>query len=246
MQLRIGIVQLELGRPRRAERALRRSLEIEAGPLAHNLLFAALARQDREREGESHLRAALRLEPDNEESHCNLGICYRKRRQLARAERHLRRAIEIDRGYAVGQAELGELLMMRKQYAEARRVLGRAVRLNPGAYWARLFLAQANCELRRLKEAEERYREALELRPEDSLIHALYGEFLSATRRRPAEGERYLRTAVMLDPKDPTANYHLGTHLCRRGSEREGLRHLRQAARSGDARARSMLERAEI
>ena len=244
VQLRIGIVQLELGRPKLAERALRRALELEPSAPAHNLLFAVLSRQGREAEGEPHLRAALRLDPRNEEAHCNLGICYRKRRQLARAERHLRSAIEIDPGYQVAYAELGEVLLMRGQHAEARRALRKAVRLRPEAYWARLYLAQASQELRRLKEAEDQYREALELRPEDPLGHALYGEFLSVVRGRPVDAESCLHTAVMLDPRDATAQYHMGKHLCRTGRDREGRKHLRRAARFGDARALTLLERA--
>ena len=243
--LRIGIVQLELGRPKLAQRALGRSLELEASALAHNLMFVALARQGREREGEDELRAALKLEPDNEEAHCNLGICCRRRRQLVRAERHLRRAIELDRDYQVAHAELGELLLQRKQYAEARRSLQRAVRLRPEAYWARLYLAQSCWELRRLKDAEDQYKTALELRPEDALGHALYGEFLSSVRRQPKRAHRHFETALMLDPRDPTAHYHLGKHLCSWGRDSEGLAHLRKAARFGDGRAANLLASAE-
>jgi tetratricopeptide (TPR) repeat protein len=245
VQLRIGAIQLELGRPKLAERALRRSLELEARPTTHNLMFVALARQGREPEGEAHLHATLKLDPDNEEAHCNLGIRYRDRRQLARAEKHLRRAIEIDSRYQVAHAALGYLLLLRKQYPEARRVLRKAVRLRPDAYWARLYLAEAARQLRRFKEAEEQYLEALHLRPEDSLGHSLYGEFLSSRPKRHAEGERHLRTALMLDPRDASAHYHMGKHLCSWGREREGIAHLRRAERRGDERATSLLKRVE-
>jgi tetratricopeptide (TPR) repeat protein len=245
VQVRIGAIQLELGRPRLAERALHRSLELEPRPVAHNLMFVALARQGREQQGEAHLRATLKLDPDNEEAHCNLGIRYRDRRQLARAEKHLRRAIKIDSRYQVAHAALGSLLLMQKQYAEARRVLRKAVRLEPEAYWARLYLAQANWQLSRFKEADEQYLEALLKRPEDSLGHALYGDFLSSRPGSQAEGERHLRTALMLDPRDAAAHYHIGKHLCGWGREREGISHLRKAVRHGDDRARSLLKRVE-
>jgi len=48
-------------------------------------------------EAEECLRKALKVDPDYEEAHYNLGYIYRLKGKSNLAEKHLRRAIEIDR-----------------------------------------------------------------------------------------------------------------------------------------------------
>lgn len=61
------------------------------------LLSDVLGSVGREKESEECLREALKIDPDYEEAHYNLGCMYKLKGKLALAEKHLRKAIAIDR-----------------------------------------------------------------------------------------------------------------------------------------------------
>ena len=118
----IGRMQLEMGSLQLAEQSLRSSIEIDPTATAYIFLFVTLIRQEKRREAKRALFAALELEPDNEEVHCNLGVLYRSSQQYDLAERHLRRAIEIDPGYVVAISELKHMLSGREQWQNSPHV----------------------------------------------------------------------------------------------------------------------------
>src|SRR5690349_15148008 len=100
----------ELGHLLRAERAYRQSLAKEPRPGTWVLLGHVLMRLDRDDESIACLQNALKLDPNYEEAHYNLGLEYNLFGQYARAEKHFRRAIEIDPKYSIAYAELGFIL----------------------------------------------------------------------------------------------------------------------------------------
>lgn len=236
---------MELGRPKLAERALRKAIKLRPSTFAYIFLAEALSRRGMTDEVKTYLRAALKLEPNNEEAHYNLGTCYLWSGQLSRAERHLRRAVAIDSKYAKAYARLGRVLIRKRQFQEARRILRRSVRLNSNYLWSRQYLVVASAVLRKLKESEEHYREALRIAPKSIPSLVFYGNFLSEERRREREGEEYLREAVKIDPGEQLCHYYLGAHLYRWNREREALPHLIKAARRGSEKAKLLLEKLE-
>jgi tetratricopeptide (TPR) repeat protein len=240
IQVTIGIVQLDIGKPKLAQRALEKAIHIKPTAVGYIFLGEAFGRQGRFDKEKAYYRAALRLEPDNEEAHYNLGACYKHERQLGRAERHLRRAIEIDPKYAIAYAELGAVLWKKRSFNESCRMLRRAVRLNPDYYWARLYLANANRRLRHLKEAEKQYREALRIKPDDPRACALLGNFLSAERR--ANAEKYLKRALALEPANTSALYYMGLHWYRKYQDSQAIYYLKKAVRKGHEKAKKLLD----
>ena len=194
------------------------------------------------------LRRAIKLDPEYEEAHYNLGCGYRLRRQYSRAERHLRRAIEIDLAYSLAYAELGwSLLCHRKgvvhteEVAESIRLLKKSIKLDPDYGWSRLYLANALWGRRRIKSADEQYSRDIELWPEDSISYWCYGGFLAYEGNNDSLAEEYLRRAVELDAKDQQANYHLGKHLLGWDRKEEAIKFLRKAANQGHEGARKTL-----
>jgi tetratricopeptide (TPR) repeat protein len=133
-----------LDRWKMAERFYRQSLTIKQTPWAWLLLSWALDRQGRHDEAEECLRKALKVDPDYDEAHYNLGCIYRGRGKFVLAEKHLRRAIESDPNYALAYAELGQLLTGQKNRTkEAVSYLRNALDHNPNDGWSRAYLANA-------------------------------------------------------------------------------------------------------
>jgi len=238
----------ELGRLAMAERAYKQSLAIKQCPITWVLLGSVLGRLNRNEEAEECLRKALKVDPDYEEAHYNLGYLYRLKGKSNLAEKHLRRAIEIDRKYSLAYAELGQLLSGSGQNDRTResvRLLRKAVGYDPDDGWSRAYLANGLWTLRRLKAAEEQYRKLLELWPDNSLPYWCYGDFLAYESKDTSTAESYLRRAIEIDPKDELNNYHLGKHLLYWGRTVEAKRYLRKAARLGHSKAQERLREIE-
>ena len=122
----------ELGRWMMAERFYPQSLAIKQSPIAWVLLSSVLNRLGRIDERDKCLRKALKVDPDCEEAHYNLGCIYKMKGKLSLAEKHLKRAIEIDPKYALAYAELGQLLLGQKgRTKEAANLLRRVVNYDP-------------------------------------------------------------------------------------------------------------------
>jgi tetratricopeptide (TPR) repeat protein len=240
----IGRSYDELGRLAMAERAYKQSLAIKQCPITWVLLASVLGRRKRNEEAEECLRQALKVDPDYEEAHYNLGYIYRLKGKLKLAEKHLRRAIEIDRQYSLAYAELGQLLAgsgRNDRTRESVTLLRKAVGDDPTDGWSRAYLANGLWTLGRLKAAEEQYCKLMELWPDRSVSYWCYGDFLAYKGKDISLAESYLRKALELDPRDEVNNYHLGKHLLFWGRPTEAKQYLRKAARLGHSKAQQQL-----
>ncbi len=240
----IGHIQLELGRPKLAERALRKSIKKKPSAPTYIFLGSALGKQDRFHDEKVCYQTAIKLDPNNEEAHYNLGVRYTLETQYKKAEKHLRQAIEIDPKYALAYAELGHVLLSKKQFHSARNNLRKSVKFNPNYYWARLYLAITNWHLRRLKDAEEQYRSILKITPSDSLANACLGDFLSCEQR--GNPEHYLKKAIAIAPSDDLALYFMGKHCYRNYRDEDAIYYLKKAAQKGHEKARELLARLSL
>jgi len=229
-----------LGRWRLAERFYRQALAIKEDPnvlLFHGVALSQLEQND---EAEECLCKALKLDPDNEETHYNLGRIHRIKGKFDTAEKHLKRAIEINPKYKFPYAELGQLLA-KDRPKEAIGLLRKAINYDPTDGWSTAYLANALSQLRKLKAAEEQYRRLLELWPNESLPFRIFGDFLACNRTDRSTAESYLRKAVEIEPKDPWNNYFLGKHLIYWDRNEEARIFLTKAARLGHSKASELI-----
>jgi tetratricopeptide (TPR) repeat protein len=233
---------------RRAERAYRQALEIEQSPWPWVLLSSVLVPLDREGEAITCLQNALKIDPDYEEAHYNLGVAYGLRRQYIRAEKHLRRAIEIDPKYALAYTELASTLLVHKMRVhhnakalEAIRLLKKSIKLNPDYIYSWAWLANALWGLKKIKDAHKLYRKLVELWPYETLSHWCYGGFLAHEGIDDSLAEQHLRKAVKLAPNDEIANYYLGKELYYWDRDSEAIKYLNKAAKKGHRKAIKIL-----
>ena len=238
----VGQSYAELGNRKIAERLFRQALQIKEEPnllVIHGFFLHSLGRND---EAEDTIHKALKIDPDHDEAHYNLGCIYRAKGDFAQAEKHLKRSIEIDPKYALAYAELGQLLTgQTNRTKEAVGLLKKAIKFKPHDRWSIACLANAFWRLRKLKAADEQYRRLLELWPDDAMSYWCYGGFLASEGDDDATAEQYLRKAVEIDPENAESNFYLGKHLLYWDREQEAKKFLRKAARLGHLRARELL-----
>jgi tetratricopeptide (TPR) repeat protein len=249
----IGDGYYQQGQLLRAEHAYRQALANEQASWVWFLLGDVLLRLDREDESIVCLQNALKVEPDYDEIHYNLGVRYRLRGQYNRAEKHLHKAIEIDPDYSLAYAELGWTLLQHRKgvrdkikATEGIRLLNKSIKLNPNYGWSRVYLANALLGQRKLKAAEEQYRKVIELLPDESLSYWIYGSFLADQGINDTLAEEYLRKAVELDSTDSVANYYLGKHLHYWDRDTEAIKFLKKALKQGEERAAKILRKIEL
>ena len=88
---------------------------------------------------------------------------------------------------------------------------------------------RAGNEFYRAGDAEhaiEKYRQTLELNPENVTAHQRLGFLLSNVKRQPAEGLEHTRAAVRLNPKNSFAQSDLGVALLNQGQPDQAIPHL--------------------
>jgi tetratricopeptide (TPR) repeat protein len=233
----------KLGRWAMAERHFRRLVSLQRTPETLVFLGHALINLERDDEAEEYFLEVLKLDPDNEDAHLNLGYICKERGETAVAEKYLKRTIEIAPEYAVAHAQLGELLAKQtERRKEAVDSLRSAIQHNPDDGWSRAYLANALVQLKEPEAAEEQYQKLVELWPNEGLSYWCYGDFLASEGNDDATAEWYLRKGVEVEPDSEFTNYYLGKHLFHWDRDEEAKRFLARAARLGHAKAREMLQ----
>jgi tetratricopeptide (TPR) repeat protein len=251
----LGRCYLELDQFVEAERAYRRANAIRPCAATLSLLAESLRRQGREDESTSCLHEALKLDPNYEEAHYNIGCALRFDGRYEEAIEHFERAVELDPDYACAHAELGHALLaqVRRAMGEVPRSVGeralrhlrRSVELDPNYYWSRIYLALYSWQLECLRQARTHYAAAVRLEPEDGFVLSLYADFLSAEYGPTADVEARFRRAIRLAPEDANVRFYYGKHLLRAARYTEARAELLLADRLGHRRALEVLHAAE-
>lgn len=201
-------------------------------PRAHNYLADAL-RVAGDLDGAiRHSEIALRLSPDNDIAHNNLGIVYLANvATLPKAAEHLEAAARLRPGYAPVLTNLGNaLLRIPGRANEGLERLREAVRAMPdyaeahAAIGTALLAHPAGAQL-----AAEEFAEAVRLAPKDAKNRINLAVALGAAGNF-GEAARQAGIALQLQPDYPEAHLNLGNSLLRLpGRHLEALVHYRRA-----------------
>jgi len=209
----LGNVYAQQGDWSAAESTLRKSLSIEPEfPQTYNLLGMVSERSGASQPAEDSFRTAIRIRPEFAESHANLARLLTAKGDYDQAEFEFKRAIALEPSTAEVHHDHGLMLILRKSYPEAAAELERATKLAPKRAIYHSDFADLLSQLRRSKEADEQYRQALSQNP--SLSEANLGlGLLLIQEGKTIEGKRYCENVS--GDQDPSVQAELRECLAR-------------------------------
>jgi Flp pilus assembly protein TadD len=120
----------------------------------------------------------VELNPDDAESHYNLGNTFELLRRLDEAEAEYKQAITLQADYAEAHNNLGKMLKELGRFDEAETSLKHAISLKPDFFEALNNLGNSLSMMGRLEEAEASYRKAIALSPDYEPPHGNLGSLL--------------------------------------------------------------------
>lgn len=152
---------------------------------------------------------ARRIDPADPGAHNNLGVLYHRRGMFDDAIASFSRALALDERMRVARRNLeiayGESGLLQRRVAE----LERRVAESPDDIGLLVESGIAEKTAGHLDQAEQKFRRALSLDPESSVLHFFLAEIFY-NRGLGEEALRFLRRSIDLNPVNPDAHYLAG------------------------------------
>lgn len=172
----------------------------ESNVHALNLLGMLYVNNFRSADAVLCITKALKLHPNNPESHANLGLAFKDQGKLKDAARHFRESIRLAPDHAMNYNNYGNVLRELGKPREAIKVYEKALELHPvfAECWSNFAAALNEAEQR--KPAHKAVERALQLEPGLAQAHNNKGDILLAEARYDEALASY-RKAAGLSPK---------------------------------------------
>jgi Flp pilus assembly protein TadD len=196
----------------------------------HDFMGTTFAEEGKLDRAIAEFREALRINPHDFDTRCNLGVALDRRGETDAAIAYLREAASLRPENAKVRLNLGGALVHRERVEEAIATYREALRLQPGFPDLHFSLGVALIQQQKLDEAIEELTRAVGLRPWYHEAHAALGGAL-ALRGRQDEAVIQYRQAIGLSPDDSVSRINLGLALARQGRTAEAIAELRDAIR---------------
>ena len=224
--LNLGNALIEAGRNEDGLAASRIAVEQRPeSPDAHSNLGLALMNLDRFEEADTALRRARELDPTHQSSLQNSAELLRKQGRYEEAVEAYRTVLRRDAPYALAYAGLGDALFHLQRYEAAIDALGAALQIQPGLPFAgklSLLMGRAARSLGQLDRAEEHYRDALAVEPNEAVWLLELAGVLREQGRRD-EAEALMGRARELRPNDPATLQNIAEALRKEQRYEEAL-----------------------
>jgi protein O-GlcNAc transferase len=178
-------------------------------PLPWKALGAVAIQQGRPCQALAPMEQAVRLSPDDAESHSNLGNVLKDLGRLADAEASYLKAIQLNPNFAETYSNLGMVLKDLNRLTDAERHVRKSIRLKYDLPQAHSNLGVILENIGRLEEAEASYREAVRLKPDFSRAYGNLASLLKSLGRF-SDAESYYREAIRFNPYSAEAYCNLG------------------------------------
>lgn len=198
--------------------------------IAHRILGNALAQQGKYDEAGYAFQEALRIRPDDAQTHVDLGLMSAQQGNSSRALQHYRDALRIDPESPFAHINLGSLLAGQGNFAEAIGHFRAALDSHPEWDDVHGNIGQAYAESGDFPNALHHYDKALRKDPGNAILHFNRGMAL-AMQGKLEESIGGFQNAVKLKPAYAEAHYNLGIALIKSGRREEAARHFTEAVR---------------
>jgi len=205
----LGTTYWEMGNAEFAEREWREALTVAPqDPLTLVRLGVLGLKNQHYSEAVEFFKEALKVDPGNPDAHLYLGVTYMQTHSLELAESELRTAVSLFPLNSNARNALGMLYVGEGRAAEAEEQFRQSVEVGPNMTgYGNLGLL--DWHRGDVKLAEQEWREALRLAPNDPSILNYLG-LVCTKEGRYTEAVSFLRKAVKLKPDDPLAHLDLG------------------------------------
>jgi tetratricopeptide (TPR) repeat protein/mono/diheme cytochrome c family protein len=157
---------------------------------------------------EALARHNLERDPNDFESHYNLGAMLQAQNQLAEAGTQYELALRIRPADAIVNNSLGAVLLAQGRVDDAVKYLSEARNARPDYFDARYNLGNAFASLGNFQQALEEFQAAVALNPEDANAEADLGSALAETGR-VEEAKTHFERALAIDPNNALARGNL-------------------------------------
>jgi Flp pilus assembly protein TadD len=205
----LGSTYWQMGDVESAEREWREALKV--APQYSNTwssLGLVYLKKQQYSEAIEYYRKAIEFDPDNPDAHLYLGVTYMDTHSLELAEPELRKAVSLFPSNSNARNALGKLYLDEGRSAEAEEQFRQSVEIEPNIMgYGRLGLIHWRGG--DVKLAEQEWREALRLAPNDSSILNNLG-LVCTNQGRYTEAVSFFRRAIELKPDDPSPHLNLG------------------------------------
>lgn len=176
----------------------------------------------------SATNTVLRVNPNNDNVHVNLGLTLDNKGDLEAAIKEYREALRLNQGNDLAHYNLAMALDDKGELEEAIGEYRATLRLNPGNENAHTNLGSALYKKGNADAAIAEYRESLHLNPENNSAHYNLGIALGAQGNLVAAITE-TRAALRLDPDNPQLHYSLAYWLEKQGDRAGALGEYRVA-----------------
>ena len=165
---------------------------------------------------ERQCRKALKLNPNNAEACCNLGLALYQQRRFDEARRHLSEAVRLDPNNADAHYNMGQMMLRMGEVDEAIRHWSEVVRLDPNHVKSHVNLGALYLNRGVSEKARHHLFEAVNLDPNNTDAHYNLGRLMLGSGQFD-EAVTHMSAVVRLEPNDVEARYTLGLAFVRAG-----------------------------
>ncbi len=172
------------------------------------MLGIALQLQGNSRAAIAPMQQAVKLSPDDVESHYNLGVAFQELGQLEDAEKCYRQSLALNPRYGDATLNLGVVYHRLHKLEDAEKSLRQAISIKPNSAKAHGNLGATLEDMGRLAEAEASFRRSLTIAPHSPVAHINLGGILRK-QGNLSEAETCFRKALDIDPNYAEAHADL-------------------------------------
>jgi tetratricopeptide (TPR) repeat protein len=208
--IQLGQLEFDAWRPKEAEAAFRKAVELNPDAESLEWLGAALNRQQRFREALPFLRQAVDLEPGRASAWNSAGEALGNLGRLEEAGHAFTQAVRWQPDFTHAHYNMGLVLRAMDRDQAAAVALRRAVELNAGFAPAIQALGNLLHAGGQYQDAVRCFRQLVRLEPDSAAAHTSLGAACQMLGNLETAKDAYL-TAVELRPDYPDAHNNLGT-----------------------------------